>query len=106
MTRALYEVTSQDGCMLTVTDDDEQPVAVVEVKYYGSYPPSVDGVAVRRVYWPDGKTKIRPSEDYPLWEVAFDAATAYLESPACDWDAIGEALGLTFVNAYARDNGR
>ena len=107
MTRALYEVTSQEGCLLTVADDDEQPVAVVEVAYYGNQrQPSVDGVAVRAVYKTDGKTRIRPSEDYTFWNDAFDAGSAYLKSPSCDYDAIADALCLTFVNAYARDSGR
>lgn len=109
-TKNLYEVR-QDGATLHLTwcgDDDHEarPAVTVELDYSASHRrPSVDGIVTHRFSLPD-ETNLVYTDDPSLWSNAYDAAQEFLYSPQCDYDAVGEALGLTFVDAFARDSAR
>ena len=100
MTTNLYEVRQEEATLhLTWCGDEDHeamPPATVELSYHGDRRPSVDGVTIDNIRGVSaGTTEI---------SLAYDAAQAFLDGPSVDYDSIGEALGLTFTNAYSRDN--
>lgn len=101
-TKNLYEVT-QEGATLHLVwcggeDHEAMPPATVELSYHGTRPASVDGVVVDSVRGTFIGT--------PAFNLAYDAAQSFLDSPECDYDAIGEAWALVFTNSYSRDVAR
>ena len=102
MTTDLYEVR-QDGATLHLTwcgdeDHEAMPPATVELSYIGAFPPSIDGVTIDNIRGVSaGTTEI---------SLAYDAAQSFLDGTSVDYDAIGEAMGLVFVNSFSRDVAR